>query len=396
MKDRLQILLVSVFVFICSSVLVAQEFGIASVYQDKFHGKTTAYGRTYNRNEFVAAHKKHLPGTFIKVTRLDTKQSVTVEVIDRGPFVKGRIVDLSSRAAKELGMLDEGVANIKLEVVQKGKPEIIPSLKENDKKPKRVVPENFDQNPDRARIKTEPITSKPEVKKEEPVPTEPSKIEKKEDLTAKGGEDEAKGKSPEVLVGKSFTFYSLYKLRVTKIDKPDKANFGVQVAYLSNFEGLLRQVAELQSKKENDILFTVDKESKDPMGYKVILGLFETDAAAKAFQKELRRKGLKGFVVAAGKNYEKNALLKVQLIKPLKANFGVQVASLANEEGVMKQIVNYGAKWFDTLINIEKGEDGATIYKVILGAFETEAKAKTYKSSLSRKHRIKGFVVALN
>ena len=94
--------------------------------------------------------------------------------------------------------------------------------------------------------------------------------------------------------------------------------------------------------------------------------------------------------------FEKNALLKVQLIKPLKANFGVQVASLANEEGVMKQIVNYGAKWFDTLINIEKGEDGATIYKVILGAFETEAKAKTYKSSLSRKHRIKGFVVALN
>lgn len=90
-------------------------------------------------------------------------------------------------------------------------------------------------------------------------------------------------------------------------------------------------------------------------------------------------------------------MYKIQLKKPTTSNFGVQVASLANEEGVLKQVSDLQAKSFEnTLVNIEKAEDGNTVYKVILGPFDTEGQASTYKNNLSRKYKIKGFVVALN
>lgn len=397
MKNRLQVLLLPVFVFLFSSVLIAQEFGIASVYQDKFHGKTTAYGRTYNRNELVAAHKKHLPGTFLKVTRLDNKKTVTVEVIDRGPFVKGRIIDLSSRAAKELGMLEDGVANVKLEVVQRGKPVIETIPEESPSPPERVIPRTFEED-SQGRISTESkdatAGTTTEEKKAATSSTPSTTPPKKEELAPKGEEAPAEKNAGEVMVGTSFTFYDLYKLEVSKAAE---ANFAVQVAYLSNFESLLRQVGELQAKRQNDIFFFAEKDGNGAFGYKVILGPSETEVQAKKIHDDLSRKGIRGFVVKAEENYDQNALYKIQLKKPVTPNFGVQVASLANEEGVLKQVSGLQAKSFDnTLVNIEKAEDGSTIYKVILGPFDTESQASTYKSNLSRKYKIKGFVVPLN
>lgn len=401
MKNRLQVLLLPVFILLCSSTLIAQEFGIASVYQDKFHGKTTAYGRTYNRNELVAAHKKHLPGTFLKVTRLDNKKTVTVEVIDRGPFVKGRIIDLSSRAAKELGMLDDGVANVKLEVVQRGKPVIETIPEERPEQPERVVPRTFEEDErSQGRIPTDSREATAGAAAEEKktatasTPATATETPKKEELTSKGTEAPVEKKAGEVMVGRSFTFYDLYKLEVKKADK---ANFAVQVAYMSNFESLLKQVAELQAKKQNDIFFFMEKNDNGALGYKVILGPSETEEQAKKIHDDLSRKGVGGFVVKAEENYDQNALYKIQLKKPAATNFGVQVASLTNEEGVLKQISDLQGRSFDnTLVSIEKVAEGGAVYKVILGPFDTDAQASTYKSNLSRKYKIKGFVVALN
>jgi rare lipoprotein A len=399
MKNRLQVLLLPVFVLLCSSTLIAQEFGIASVYQDKFHGKTTAYGRTYNRNELVAAHKKHLPGTFLKVTRLDNKKTVTVEVIDRGPFVKGRIIDLSSRAARELGMLDDGVANVKLEVLQKGKPVIETIPDESAAQSERVIPRTFEEEGrSRERISTDsreatagtPTEEKKPATSSTPAATPP----KEETLTSKGAETPAEQKAGEVIVGRSFTFYDLYKLEVKKADK---ANFGVQVAFMSNFESLLKQVSVLQAQKQNDIFFFMEKNGEGAVGYKVILGPSETEDQAKKIHDDLSRKGVRGFVVKAEENYDPNALYKVQLKKPATTNFGVQVSSLTNEEGVLKQVSDLQAKSFDnTLVNIEKAEEGSTVFKVILGPFDTEGQASSYKNNLSRRYQIKGFVVPLN
>ena len=91
--------------------------GIASYYHDSLHGLKTASGQRYNKNRLSAAHKTLPLGTRIKVTDTRTGRSIVVKVNDRGPFVKGRIVDLSREAAKELGIIKKGVARVELKVL---------------------------------------------------------------------------------------------------------------------------------------------------------------------------------------------------------------------------------------------------------------------------------------
>lgn len=92
----------------------------ASFYADRFHGRRTASGRVYDKNKLTAAHKSLPFGTKIRVTNLANGKSVIVEVIDRGPFVRGREIDLSRKAfytiASSSGM---GYINVALEVLQK-------------------------------------------------------------------------------------------------------------------------------------------------------------------------------------------------------------------------------------------------------------------------------------
>jgi rare lipoprotein A len=96
---------------------IAAEVGIASYYGAKFHGRLTANGETFDMNELTAAHQRLAFGTRVRVTHLDANRSVIVRINDRGPFVKGRIIDLSQAAAAELQMTQSGLARVKLEVL---------------------------------------------------------------------------------------------------------------------------------------------------------------------------------------------------------------------------------------------------------------------------------------
>lgn len=91
--------------------------GIASFYHDSLHGRKTASGQVYNKHRLSAAHKTLPLGTRIRVTDTQTGRSIIVRVNDRGPFVKGRIVDLSKEAARELGIVDRGIARVDLKVL---------------------------------------------------------------------------------------------------------------------------------------------------------------------------------------------------------------------------------------------------------------------------------------
>jgi rare lipoprotein A len=94
------------------------QTGIASWYGKKFHGRLTANGETYNMNGFSAAHKTLPMPVHVKVTNLDNGRTLVVRVNDRGPFVHGRIIDLSRRAAQELGFLEQGTTRIRVQVVR--------------------------------------------------------------------------------------------------------------------------------------------------------------------------------------------------------------------------------------------------------------------------------------
>ena len=107
-------------IFIISLSVNAQDFtqeGIASFYADKFEGRTTANGEKYRHSKMTAAHKTLLFGTMVKVTNLENGKSVVVRINDRGPFVQGRIIDLSKSAAEKLGYVNQGLAKVKLEIV---------------------------------------------------------------------------------------------------------------------------------------------------------------------------------------------------------------------------------------------------------------------------------------
>jgi rare lipoprotein A len=90
---------------------------MASFYSDKFEGKKTASGELYHARAMTAAHRKLPFGTRLKVTRLDNGLEVLVTVNDRGPWKKGRILDLSRAAAQKLKMTSAGVARIQYEVI---------------------------------------------------------------------------------------------------------------------------------------------------------------------------------------------------------------------------------------------------------------------------------------
>ena len=92
--------------------------GIASYYHDSLHGMKTASGERYHRGRLTAAHKTLPLGTKIQVTDTRTGRSIVVKVNDRGPFAKGRILDLSREAADELGIIKKGVASVELKVVR--------------------------------------------------------------------------------------------------------------------------------------------------------------------------------------------------------------------------------------------------------------------------------------
>lgn len=91
----------------------AQE-GIASSYGRKFHGRKTSSGETFNMHAMTAAHKTLPMGVYVKVQHKRTNREVIVRINDRGPFVRNRIVDLSTAAAEKLGILQEGLAPVRL------------------------------------------------------------------------------------------------------------------------------------------------------------------------------------------------------------------------------------------------------------------------------------------
>ncbi|MBN2333679.1 MAG: septal ring lytic transglycosylase RlpA family protein [Deltaproteobacteria bacterium] len=98
--------------------LLASQEGIASWYGSDFHGKSTASGELYDMHQLTAAHKELPLGSRVKVTNLENRKSVTVFINDRGPFIKGRIIDLSHAAAEALDMVDQGTALVRITLLE--------------------------------------------------------------------------------------------------------------------------------------------------------------------------------------------------------------------------------------------------------------------------------------
>ena len=128
------------FVFGLASLPAQTERGKASYYAKSWTGRKTANGERLHHDSLTCAHKTYPFGTLLKVTNPANGLSVIVKVTDRGPYVKGRIVDLSVRAAKELGMLSQGIAPV---IVERYSPTIIPFRSEDFELPEFDLGTNY-------------------------------------------------------------------------------------------------------------------------------------------------------------------------------------------------------------------------------------------------------------
>lgn len=292
---KLQYFSLLFFLSFCFVALHAQaeEYGMASYYGNEFDGGATASGEAYDKNKLTAAHKTLPMGTKVRVTRLDNKKSVVVRINDRGPYLKGRIIDLSGRAATALDMIIAGEAEVKLEVLGKGgttkaKPTVvakpvIPKATIPVKKPEVTVvvkPNAPKSKPKPAITISEPVVITPKGKAK----TQPAKAVTVADTAPEF----------ELVTGKDYNEYDLYKVQLTR---PEKKGYGVQVGVFSDYDNTMQKVADLQGQWFKNILVSIEKGATGKM-YKIILGPFDDMSSASAYKKAVKKKKINGFVVS--------------------------------------------------------------------------------------------------
>ncbi len=95
-----------------------EERGVASWYGHPYHGRKTSNGETYNMNQLTAAHKTLPFGVWVQVRNQTNAKQVNVRINDRGPFIDGRIIDLSREAAKRIDLIGPGTAPVRIKVVK--------------------------------------------------------------------------------------------------------------------------------------------------------------------------------------------------------------------------------------------------------------------------------------
>ncbi len=104
---------------LCAALAFGAEEGLASWYAGKFQGRRTASGEIFDTNQMTAAHKTLPFGTRVRVRNLDNGREVVVRINDRGPFVEGRVIDLSRAAAEAIEMTGSGLARVRVEIVER-------------------------------------------------------------------------------------------------------------------------------------------------------------------------------------------------------------------------------------------------------------------------------------
>lgn len=271
--------LLFIVINVCSLATAQVEYGTASYYGTYFHGRPTASGEKYNQFALTAAHKTLPLGTILKVTNAHNNKSVYVKVNDRGPYVKGRIIDLSTKAADMLGYRNKGTAYVKIEIVNA---ESIPTdlVKASaDIAEKNGIKEydstNTNASTQNTVWKEVPASNNTEAKTPNNLP---------QPIT------DAKDANSDGITNRSPYFI------INKFDKSNLGYYGLQLGVFSDISIILSLIEALETKyKQSVILQEVVLEGKKV--YKLFIGKFENRAYADALKLSLNDKYKDSFVV---------------------------------------------------------------------------------------------------
>ena len=214
------------------------ETGVASWYGHPYHGRRTSNGEIYDMNKMTAAHLRLPFDTWVRVTNLRNRRSVEVRITDRGPFIKGRIIDLSRAAAKQIRMIGPGTAKVRVKVIATPKMRYRPG-------------------------KGRPV--------EEPVKVEPPSE----------GREQTGEAAP---------------LEAEREPCPSQSSWGVQVGAFRVPENAERMLAKLLY--EDLPARIVRRQDRQGPLYGVIVGQEQLKSAAEFLQRSLENEGISGFVAA--------------------------------------------------------------------------------------------------
>lgn len=310
------------------------EFGLAGVYANEFAGRKMSNGGFYQPKEYTVAHNSLPFGTIVLIRNLENNKSARSVVTDRGPFVEGNILELSRATAQALDISPESRVKVKMEVVRLPN-DAISNNSGNQQEERNTPPSSAAR--DISQITEEELT--------------PDKIGLPEKVKKEIRNEEAE----------------------TKAESKSKDNRSAP-----------------RTEKEQTVNAAVKSRPKE---YDEI----PEESARSVAQKEENKANRAELPMVQSRNYQDFNLYKIQLLRPEKKGFGVQVASLTNYRNVLKQVAELQDHWFENiLISVEPGTLNQPVYKIILGPFEDRATASAYEKSLKKKHQLNGFVIDLS
>lgn len=282
------------------------EEGLASYYSSEYEGAETPYGEIYNKNEMVAAHKLFPYNSVVRVKNIENGKVAVVRIIDKGPFIRGRIIELSEAAAAKLGMLGKPTAQVEVTLLSTpDQPGGSPQNNLVEDTPEVVTPSPAPEPATRAADTppsedgtAEPTTPRP-TSPPAPVPAErtPTVSVPTPTVTATSSQAAVKragdNKKDFIRDRANFTV-GLYKIELLA---PPAGPYGVQVGSFRELERAVDQVAQLQKKWFDNILIEKVQVAEGHL-YKVILGPFDDQPSAKNYASDLKsRYKMDGFPV---------------------------------------------------------------------------------------------------
>ncbi|MBB4077915.1 rare lipoprotein A [Lewinella aquimaris] len=284
-----------VLLLLCSPALHAQligdrQTGLASYYSDEYNGAETAYGAIYNKDELVAAHKAYPYNSTVRVRNENNGKSVVVRIIDKGPFIRGRIVELSERAARELGMIGERTVPVTLTLLSTPDQHAVAEPR------RQIATDPEPPTPTKIEVEAPPviIVEQPAPPQVIEVATPATPTPPAEKPTPPVTPSQAATSKP--VRGKTFA-PGLYAINLREADG---GRYGVQVGSFKSLESAMDKVVELQGRYFDDILLQKTGQ-QDAGSYKVILGPFRDQASAQNYAGDLKKRyNISGFAVDLG------------------------------------------------------------------------------------------------
>lgn len=287
------------------------EFGRASYYSDAYAGSETSFGEKYDPTKLTAAHRRFPYNSRVRVTHIGNNRSVVVRIIDEGPLIRGRIIELSRRAAEQLQMTQASTADVKIELLEipgqrplnESESIVSPQPRSASNSGSTQRPTSYDNAlpPERDRLREVVVTART-TEDRTTTPRSPRNT-----LTGTGGNRTTTAntrssnrpswdRDPDTYpqVGKKFEEYGVYKI---EIREPTGGNYGVQVASLSSYESALQAIADYQERYFDNILVSIDP---GPTGkkFRIILGPFESESSAQRYKADLKKRyRVDGFTV---------------------------------------------------------------------------------------------------